>query len=243
MSAINSFSIVPRVYEAGLDSKYGIELGAVRNGEKTKFNGDLRKNAFFKECGDYSTRKINGKILKKYKSVPGFCSMRVGSEGELMEHVRAVHELSYNHYVFGKEKDIDGSFPNWCCGDSSRNLLLTLMERGYPNASHFYNARRDHAYNGLPFVFGDSEEKGFIILDPTSDQLFNNKKHAPRNNVFVVPGARWKYETDWGKGVDLFPSSGDRSRFANLHTLRKVSHSDIYESTDIKKYFCIYFFD
>lgn len=163
--------------------------------------------------------------------------MRVGNEAELMEHLRTVHELAYIHYVFGKEIDMRGDFPNLCCGHSARNLLLALMEQGYPNASLFVNDRHDHVYNGLPFLFGDDGKRGFVIVDPTSDQLFNDKRHAPRNNLFVVFGTRWKYETDWRGGADLFPREEDYSRFSNLHTLRENPSPGICTSGEIASYF------
>ena len=237
IGAINSFSIIPRVYESELDEKYGIRLESLRNGETSGFQGDLENNVSFNGSGNYSTSEIEKKILKKYESTPGFCSMRVGSEEELMRHVRTIHELSYNHYVFGKEENLKGQFPNWCCGKSSDNLLLTLIEKGYPNASLFNNSYHDHTYNGLPFLFGDNNEKGFIIVDPTSDQLFNDKKNAPRNSIIVVSGDRWKYETDWAMGADLFPSSNDNSKFSNLHILRENPDSRIHQSGNIEKYF------
>lgn len=234
---INTFSIIPRVYEAELDKKYGIQLESLRNGERSNFQGDLENNVSFNGSGSYSVDEIERKILKKYESIPDFCSMRVDSGEELMKHVKFVHELAYNHYVFGKEKNIKGQFPNWCCGKSARNLLLTLMEKGYPNAALFFNGYHDHAYNGLSFLFGKNKERGFIIVDPTSDQLFNDKENAPRNNLFVVSGAKWKYESDWKRGADLFPSLGNNSEFSNLHTLRNNPSSEIHESRNIKKYF------
>jgi hypothetical protein len=111
------------------------------------------------------------------------------------------------------------------------------MEKGYSNASFFFNAYGKHSYVGLPFVFGDNKKKGFILIDPTSDQLFEDKKNAPRNNLFVASGDSWEYKTDWEYGQDLFPSSDDKSMFSNLHTLREVSMRRSYGSRDIKEYF------
>jgi len=237
LETINSFSIIPRIYEAELDKKYGIKLKAIRNGETSGFQGDLQNNVSFNGCGNYSVDQIDKKILKKYESFPDFCSMKIKNMDELSEHIKNIHELSYNHYVFGKEENLKGQFPNFCCGYSAGNLLLTLMEKGYPNASFFYNDYQDHAYNGLPFLFGDNKEKGFIIIDPTSDQLFEAKKTAPRNNLFIVSGTKWKYETDWNFGADLFPHQYDNSTFSNMHTLRKFPRQYIYEKSGLNKYF------
>lgn len=236
---LSSFSIVPRVYEAELDDKYGISLGALRKGEASGFRGNLEKNVFFSRGLNHSIRQIEDRILKKYEGVPGFCSMNVEDEGQLWEHVRNIHELSYSHYVFGKEKSMRGSFPDSCCTRSSINLFLTLMERGYPNASVFLSGygRHGHVYVGLPFVFGEKQEKGFVIADPTSDQLFDDKKNAPRNSIFVAPGAKWEYKTDWAYGADLFPGSDNGSKFANLHTLRTIQASPVHGSMGVEKYF------
>lgn len=231
------FSIVPEMYELVLNRKYGIELRSLKNGRGSGFKGDLKNNVSFNGSGRYSVDEIDEKILKKYSSVPDYCSMHVGGYEELMNHVAIVHELSYNHYVFGKEENLKGQFPNYCCGYSAANLFLTLMEKGYPNAAYFYNSDQDHAYNGLPFSFEDGKTKGFIIVDPTSDQLFTNKNKAPRNNLFVVLGARWEYKTDWAHGTDLFPSPDDNSTFSNLHTLRNFPSSTLYEKRAVKDYF------
>lgn len=232
-----SFSIIPRVYESELNKKYGIILGDLRNGEKSGFQGDLVNNIFFNEGYDQPSTKIEDKILKKYEDVPDFCSMSIDTEEKLLEHVKSIHESSYNHYVWAKETNLKGRFPSFCCGKSSRNLFLTLMDKGYPNSLFLYNDRCDHAYVALPFVFGNDNEKGFIVIDPTSDQLFNDKKNAPRNNLFVIFGTRWDYETDWEGGHNLYPSSDDNSTFANLHTLRTHPGSSIYEKKDIDEYF------
>ena len=233
-NAINPFSIVPWMYEEELDKKYGINLSNLENGVKSGFKGDLRTNIFFKGDSPRSVRKIDKKILKKFKLTPSFCSMIVKNKGELDEHIKNIHELSYNHYVFGKENEED--FPFYCCGWASRNILLTLMEKGYPNATFFYNAKNDHAYVGLPFLFGEDAEKGFIIVDPTSDQLFKNRK-SPKNNLFVASGDKWDYETNWRGGADLYPSEKDYSKFSNLYTLRNHPTSSIYECNKINRYF------
>ncbi len=235
-----SFSILTRAYEEELDRKYGIKLRELKNGERSAFRGDLQNNMPFNALGSFSpawvdASKVENRVLNKYPSTPGFCCMHLNDERELLEHVRFIYEVSYNHYVGGKECDI--SFPNYCCGVSANNLLLTLMLRGYPNASRFDNSKFDHVYNGLPFVLGDNKEKGFIIIDPTSDQLFRDKRRAPRNHLFVVFGTTWEYRTDWEQGADLFPSEQDYSDFTNLHILREKRRSTNYNSRDMDKYF------
>jgi hypothetical protein len=233
-----SFSIIPRVYEKELDKKYGIVLRKLKNGKPMSFRKDLRKNISFNEGYGHSLYKIEDRILKKYSSVPGFCSMDIDSMEDLSKHIRDIHEISYSHYAWAKEANLEGSFPNSCCGSSSRNICLTLMDKGYPNSSIVSNGEHDHTYVALPFLLREKREKGFVIVDPTSDQLFTDKKNAPRNNLFVFFGGRWSYETDWGDGGDLFPYDRGESGFSNLHTLRKHPDSWIYmEEEEIGKYF------
>lgn len=240
------FSVNLQVYEAELDRKYGIRLGDLKSGEESGFQGDLERIVSFRGEDLFSTAEIKDNILDRYTGIDGFCAMSVRDEEELEAHIKNVYELSYCHYVFGKESgmhvvdELDGTewtFPTFCCINASRNLFLTLMEKGYPNAAFFYNKEHNHAYNGLPFVLGENNKKSFIIVDPTSDQLFDDKKNAPRNNVFVGFGEKWKYETDWADGADLFASVEDGSVFANLYTLRRFSSPSIWLRESVGQYF------
>ena len=163
--------------------------------------------------------------------------MIVKSEEKLFEYVKHIYELNYNHYTWAKQEDLDGCFPNWCCGSSSRNVFLNSMDKGYPNASIVYNDSQDHTYLAFPFLFGEAQKKGFIVADPTSDQLFNNESIAPRNNIFISPGINWVYKTDWQGGTNLYPSKKDDSEFANLHTLRRDTGDSVKTSGKIGKYF------
>jgi hypothetical protein len=231
------------LYEERLDKKYGIKLGKIQNGEKTGLLEVIQKDVLFIKNFNYfghvpPSQKLD-EILSPYVGLSEFCSMKIKSEKELIGHVKFVHELSYCHYILGKEEDIKGSFPEYCCGHSASNILFTLMKKGYPNATYFYNRDRDHAYNGLPFVFGEQKDKGFIIIDPTSDQLFYDKNHTLRNNVFVVFGTKWEYKTDFASGADLFPRSEDNSAYINLNTVIKY-HYDLpmmLQDLDIERYF------
>lgn len=237
---VGSFSIIPRIHEEKLNHKYGVVLSNLKNGRKSGLKGNLEKNIFFNKGYHYPIDQINDKILKKYKSIPGFCSMIIKDIKQLNEHIKNIHELSYCHYVWAKENDMRNDkykFPSHCCGSSSENLFLSLMERGYPNASILGNDLHEHAYIGLPFLFGRKKKRGFIITDPTSDQLFRDEKNAPRNSLFVVFGTEWKYKTDLDNGADLFPSKNDNSGFSNLETLRKNTGSYLYVSGKINKYF------
>ena len=112
------------------------------------------------------------------------------------------------------------------------------MSEGYPNASKISIREHDHAYNVLPFVFGENKEEGFIIADPTSDQLFNGD-YRPRNLILVVPKNQWNYITDWKNGANLSPKGdGWSSTFSNLSSLRNQppTFSEVYEEVDFNHF-------
>jgi hypothetical protein len=236
LSAIcGEFSMFTKIYEANLDEKYGIVLENLKNGECTNFKKDFKKNVYFNKEYNHHLGKINNKILKKYESLPGFCSMDICTIDDLFNHMKKIHEISYCHYAWAKENNLGGSFPKYCCKDSSENVFLNLMEKGYPNSSYIYNERYDHAYVALPFLLREMKNKGFIIIDPTSDQLF--RTNGPRNNLFVSFGNEWIYETDWKYGKDLFPVPYSNATYANLDSLRNKSPNEIYRYNEIGDYF------
>jgi hypothetical protein len=110
------------------------------------------------------------------------------------------------------------------------------MSIGYPNATFFYNSNRDHAYTALPFVISNDNAEGFIIVDPTSDQLFNKAKASMRNYIFTTSGKKWEYITDWARGSDLYADIDD-SKFSNLSTLKNHPQKDLYESSKMSVYY------
>ncbi len=95
---------------------------------------------------------------------------------DITNHIKTIYELSYSHYAWIKKTNLQGTFPDYCCGSSSRNLFLNLMHKGYSNSTLLSDYKYNHTYVALPFVFGKNKRKGFIIIDPTSDQLFYDKK-------------------------------------------------------------------
>ncbi len=105
---IGSFSIIPFIYEQELDLKYGITLGTLKNGKDVNFRGNLGRNVSFNGGYHQSSEKIQRDILKRYGSVPGFCSMKIDLEEGLLDHVKNIHELSYNHYVWAKKTNLEG---------------------------------------------------------------------------------------------------------------------------------------
>lgn len=236
-TVLTSFSINSRLYETEMDQKHGLVLANLKSGKKSKFKGDFEKNTSF-NVGDIAfPSKIVQEILKKFDNTPGFCSMIIEDKNDLESHLRNIHEISYLHYIYGKEINFQGSFPEYCCFGSSKNISLELMNRGYPNSTLFHNNSKYHAYVGLPFIFGNNQEPGFIIVDPTSDQLFNDKETAPRNNVFITQGSKWIYQTDWRDGLNLYPNLKDKSAFMNLETLRNYPKLKTMYSSQIKTYF------
>ncbi len=231
------FSIIPWIYEQEMDEKFNMSLKLLKNGVNINFEENFKNRLKFNGGFNQSIPKIEELILKKHLKNPGFCSMQIKDKSELMGEIKEIYELSYIHYVWGKENNLRGSFPDYCCGISSRNIFLSLLSLGYPNATHFYNRKYDHAYVGLPFLIEKEALTGFIIVDPTSDQLFRNKNIAPRNYIFVSFGDDWEYKTDWEYRANLFPEPKDNSVYSNLNTLRNNPNPSIYESNDIEEYF------
>lgn len=200
---VSPFSLWAPPYEKVLDKKRRVELSQLRN------NQNLRNIARFEEIipffSDNGFDNLNSQMvamLKKYSSIKQPCAMKVKDINELEEHILKVYQISYAHYVLGKTRNIRGRFPDYCCGPSSENIFFTLLSYGYPNAVSFADSENDHAYNGLPFAVG--EKKGFIIIDPTSDQMWDLDE-SPRNLVFLCDGKKWEYSTDWKDGANLFP--------------------------------------
>ncbi len=236
-TVLTPFSINSRLYETEMDQKHGLVLAKLENGGKSKFQGDLEKSTSFNKGDVAFPAKIVKDILRKFEGIPGFCSMIIKDEKDLDRHLRNIHEMSYLHYIYGKETNFQGSFPEYCCFGSSKNISLGLMNQGYPNPALFHNNSKYHAYVGLPFIFGDNQEPGFIIVDPTSDQLFDDKTTAPRNHVFISNGPKWVYQTDWRDGSNLYPNLKDNSAFMNLETLRNYPKLKTMYSSQIKTYF------
>lgn len=236
-SGVAPFSIIASIYESEMDKKYGIVLGKLKNGERIYDIGKLEKNISFSEKGGPSFGNMKYKLMERYEDVPGFCSMEVQDSQELLRHISKIYELSYSHYAWAKQTNMKDSFPQYCCMSSSKNLLLMLMDKGFPNASIIGDFDKDHLYIGLPFIIKNPRGTGFIIADPTSDQLFEDKTHAPKNNIFISKGKTWKYETDWAEGQDLYPDRKNSSVFVNLHILRKSGIDSLRGEMHIKKYF------
>ncbi len=185
-----------------------------------KIDDSLRKFVpYFKV---YKSKEIKA-LANKY-NISSPCSMVVKSEDELLEHMSMGYQVAHFNYILGKKHKLkDGSFPKLCCGISSIHVALSLIELGYPNAVYAYSQRHDHGYVVLPFVFENKTFKGVIVVDPTSDQLWNNKKI--RNATFIKLGAKWEYKTDWRGGKNLFPD-----RLYSIDIMKKTPEVFDYDS-------------
>jgi len=131
--------------------------------------------------------------------------MRYETTIDLINHLNIIYQLMYFHYFLGKKESLRDSFPNSCCGISSRNLTAALWEAGIVAAVSTYNTSFDHAYVIVPFEISATNHTGVILADPTSDQLHRNSSEKVRNYLSVLPPEGWKYQTDWAMGEDLYP--------------------------------------
>ena len=183
----------------------GIELADLKPNHGRADDDALRQYVPHFGVDIYKKEEISG-IVDKFPAVAGPSSMVVGSADDLSEHMAVAYQLSHFHYILGKKHNLKGSFPKNCCGMSARSLMLSLIELGYPNAAYAYSTRRDHGYTLLPFVLEGEDIKGTIVVDPTSDQLWNGQA-GKRNDVFIKLGDKWEYKTDWGLRGNLFPNT------------------------------------
>ncbi|MBT6956464.1 hypothetical protein HN997_04190, partial [archaeon] len=165
-------------------------------------------------------------ILEKYRDSPGFSAMQLGDREELFEHVKIIYDLMYKHYILGKKND--STFPSYECCPSAQNLMVAGLGMGYPNAS-VLDSDHDHCYTAFPFLLG--EEKGFIVADPTSDQLWHGSVR-PRNHIFVAKHGDWEYKTNWASGHDLYPDN-----YINLDSLKKNKNNWCSYNSDIDGFF------
>lgn len=163
----------PDFHEKELVSKYGKDLSAMQLGDSFDvINKDLI--SFFKAHGWWNSRKMRG-ILSSENFRD--CSMKIDSYDELDEHAKRLSEFLYLHYGLAKENRLEGQFPDFSCGRSSRNGCFSLMDFGYFNACCLTYIDSSFGFNhtvvGLPFSKGG--ENGFLIGDPTSDQFLSKR--------------------------------------------------------------------
>ncbi|MFW6311478.1 MAG: hypothetical protein ACOC1K_04505 [Nanoarchaeota archaeon] len=154
---------------------------------------------------DISTPSIQAidASLINHETINEPCSMNLDSVDDLKHHINVGHSAAIKNYELGKLNNMNDSFPFFCCGTSSRNLLLSFFHLGYSNVVYANNEAYDHSYILLPFVLKDENVKGSILIDPTYKQLdlFSNKNVE----TTIKLGCSWEYKTPWRHYEDLYP--------------------------------------
>lgn len=145
------------------------------------------------------------KIREGYKEIRNPICMLYRTEAELMYTVGKIYQLMYFHYFLGRNKAMKNSFPKYCCGISSYNLTLALWQSGTVAAVSTYNRSEDHAYVIVPYYIKETDRRGVILADPTSDQLYVDQARQVRNYIAILPPGDWEYVTDWKNKADLYP--------------------------------------
>ncbi len=155
-------------------------------------------------------------ILEKYLHIPGSNSMLLRDKKDLFFHISRIYSLSQSHYVWGKNVNLGGNFPRQCCNVSSTNLQYSFLDNGYTNVTKFSDFLFLHAFLAFPFILNDTYEKGFVILDPTSDQPSESRgENMPKNYLRVVSEREMCELRGWDS---YFPS--ETTTFSNLEVLR-----------------------
>ena len=229
---IQPFSIWTNAYEKSLNEKYGIELEKVNN------NSDISNIDIFKEgtlhYGYIKNRRKIKTILELYPHTEGFCSMKLDKEEELMKQIDFIYDLMFNHYILGKKRS--NVFPTNECAPSAHNIMIASMLLGYPNASVLCDQTDRHCYTAFPFVLKNN--KGFIIADPTSNQLWKRPEIIPpRNHIFVVEHNNWEYQTDYEKGNEFGDDNLYPNCYLNLDSFKRNKDALRIYFYDIETYF------
>ncbi len=203
-----------------MNKKSGLELKLM---QKNSMNDSLRDVA--KTLVNYFTiehKRIIRKNIKEmlppqiYEKFKVPSSISINTDQELKKVIEHMHKVSYYHYAlakdFGWEKigiDKVHKFPEYSCGNASKNVAISLFNDGYISAVEAHDSEDDHAYVILPVIFKGN--KSVIILDPTSDQLFLDKSKKIPNKIFFSKPS-WTYITDWHDGANLYPDQVDTYR-------------------------------
>jgi hypothetical protein len=193
-----SFSVNSSLYEQTIAEQIGElslpDIVCVRNPTiKTRF-WELDRHFFFNnECP--REHAAFESIIDRFSEQTKPCSMFVRDFADLDELVLLSYFVAHEHYATYKRINSGTDFPNKCCGYAASNIFCTLLDMGFSNAV-YADSNKGHSYVALPFVMRDSGEKGFIVIDPTSDQMWKNI-HGPRNHTFVIFGDEFEYKTDW----------------------------------------------
>jgi hypothetical protein len=229
---MSPFSLLSFVYEeeiakrnSGIDLSSTKSLGTLK-GDNLEHYENLVPNIIFYSSSSRKTGSLES-LAQKYEAIEGPCSMLLNNVEELEEHILKIYQVSYAHYILGKKEIPHSSFPKGYCGVSSKNIMLSLMEHGYPNAACANKTMESkkkqihsHSYTILPFIIKNNNLAGTIIIDPTSDQLWKTIKEKPRNYLFVALGTKWKYKTEFCSGLNLFPTG-----IINLDSIKNLMYN------------------
>lgn len=204
-SYINKKEFKLKTFENLLNKFFGIELAKMSLGESISLLS-VCQQLVKKYSNDGHEDRVFTEAIRKYfgdKQNPS--AMFYADYYELLKNVFLMYQLSYAHYVLGKHYKMRGNFPRYCCGRSSRNLLLSCWEAGIMSAVQVATWSCDHSYVIVPFLVNEPISMGVVVIDPTSDQLMNAPRKKIRNNTMIKEKRVWSYTTDWSSGENLYP--------------------------------------
>src|SRR3989344_276221 len=202
---LTSFSLIPFTLErqvtmqnGGLDLSSKPKLKRLSE-KKLKHYRELVPGFDIRDLEDFSELGL----FRGYKKIKEPCSMLLGDMPELMSKIGEIYQIAYAHYVVAANEK--SGFPNFWCGDSGRNIAASSWVMGFLNAAYVLDDPDDHGYNAFPFTIKEPHTEGVVIVDPTSDQLWESRV-GPRNMILVISGKEWVYKTSRSFGKDLFPT-------------------------------------
>jgi hypothetical protein len=196
-----------RLYENLLNRYFGFKLSHMAlkiNAQKLRFIKDYF--GYYSNEG-HKLELFAEKAEKFFGIVRKPTAMFYNNAKEMQKCVFLMYQLSYAHYVLGMHYSMKNSFPHYCCGISSGNLLVALWRAGVASAVVANDSRDNHCYVIVPFALNDLKTKGVILIDPTSDQLTRDLAQRVRNNIRIFTSKKWIYKSDWSQGSNLYPST------------------------------------
>lgn len=184
-----------------MDHNGGFNLRQVTERTRIDFNKHLEFVPFFER-----TNLDDDTAMRLTEGLFGHYSLSISDIQGLYRMMSEAYQVAHHTYILGRKTNMKGTFPFNCCGPSSRAIMLSLLDFGYPNAAYAYSDTFDHGYVVLPFVLGSGDDafRGSVVVDPTFDQLWDTSR--TRNAVFIKEGQRWRYKTQFKGCADLFPT-------------------------------------
>jgi len=163
LNEISNYSLDTLLYEAEMASRNGgIHLSSLSASQdyfqdENEFSTDnySKKDEehykklvpHFKKSWELRTPKTLKNIFKKYKKIKSPCSMVINTLQEFEKHLLRAYQVSYSNYVLSIKSNTP--FPSNSCESSSKNVMLSLMELGYPNASCALSKGCNRGYMGI----------------------------------------------------------------------------------------------